>query len=59
MSYWRESFSNPDKKWIGGEAGIRTRGKVLSLRRFSKPLVSATHPPLQAEFLIFFNLKSE
>ena len=36
-------------KAFGGEAGIRTRGTVLPVRRFSKPLVSATHPPLQAE----------
>ena len=30
-----------------GEDEIRTRGKDCSLRRFSKPVVSATHPPLQ------------
>jgi hypothetical protein len=35
-----------------GEGGIRTRGTVLTVRRFSKPLVSATHPPLQAEKFI-------
>jgi hypothetical protein len=32
---------------IGGDGEIRTRGKVCTLRRFSKPLVSATHPRLQ------------
>ena len=32
----------------GGDAGIRTRGSPLRLRRFSKPLVSATHPRLRA-----------
>ncbi len=31
-----------------GEDGIRTRGKVLPLHRFSKPALSATQPPLQA-----------
>src|SRR5262245_55319073 len=30
-----------------GEGGIRTRGRVLSLHRFSKPALSATQPPLQ------------
>ena len=30
----------------GGEDEIRTRGRDCSLRRFSKPVVSATHPPL-------------
>lgn len=32
---------------FGGDGGIRTLGKELSLRRFSKPLVSATHPRLR------------
>ena len=31
----------------GGEGGIRTPGRPLSLRRFSKPLLSTTQPPLQ------------
>jgi hypothetical protein len=31
----------------GGDGGIRTLGKDVSLRRFSKPLVSATHPRLR------------
>ena len=31
---------------LGGEDEIRTRGRDCSLRRFSKPVVSATHPPL-------------
>ena len=30
-----------------GEDEIRTRGTELPVRRFSKPVVSATHPPLQ------------
>ncbi len=30
----------------GGENEIRTRGRDCSLRRFSKPVVSATHPSL-------------
>ena len=30
----------------GGDGEIRTRGSDYSLRRFSKPLVSATHPRL-------------
>lgn len=33
-----------------GEDEIRTRGSDCSLRRFSKPVVSATHPPLRALF---------
>src|SRR4051812_5941846 len=32
---------------FGGDGGIRTLGRKLSLRRFSKPLVSATHPRLR------------
>src|SRR3954470_23922780 len=31
----------------GGDGGIRTLGRKLSLRRFSKPLVSTTHPRLR------------
>ncbi len=31
----------------GGDGGIRTLGTVFTVRRFSKPLVSATHPRLQ------------
>ena len=31
---------------LGGENEIRTRGRDCSLRRFSKPVVSATHPSL-------------
>ena len=31
----------------GGDAGIRTRGTLFRVRRFSKPLVSATHPRLR------------
>ena len=31
----------------GGDGGIRTLGSPLRLRRFSKPLVSATHPRLR------------
>lgn len=49
-------FFNPNyskKKWFfvqSGERGIRTPGTVLSVRRFSKPVVSATHPSLQYSF---------
>ena len=32
--------------FVGGDGGIRTLGTELSVRRFSKPLVSATHPRL-------------
>ena len=32
----------------GGEGGIRTRGTLCKVRRFSKPVVSATHPLHQA-----------
>ena len=31
----------------GGDGGIRTLGTDVSVRRFSKPLVSATHPRLR------------
>jgi hypothetical protein len=31
----------------GGEGGIRTLGRVLPLRRFSKPVPSASRPPLR------------
>src|SRR4051812_10307417 len=30
----------------GGEGGIRTPGRSFPLRRFSKPLLSTTQPPL-------------
>ncbi len=30
-----------------GERGIRTPGTPFEVRRFSKPVVSATHPPHQ------------
>jgi hypothetical protein len=33
--------------FCGGDGGIRTLGTELSVRRFSKPLVSATHPRLR------------
>ena len=32
---------------IGGDGEIRTLGTDVSVRRFSKPLVSATHPRLR------------
>ena len=34
-------------RYFGGDGGIRTLGAELSARRFSKPLVSATHPRLR------------
>ena len=34
---------------INGEGGIRTRGKVLPLRRFSKAVLSTTQPPLRQQ----------
>ena len=36
-----------DRKKIGGDGGIRTLGAAFTARRFSKPLVSATHPRLR------------
>ena len=33
----------------GGEGGIRTPGTGYPVRRFSKPLPSATQPPLRVE----------
>lgn len=38
---------NKIRKGYGGDGGIRTLGAEFSARRFSKPLVSATHPRLQ------------
>ena len=35
------------RKESGGDGEIRTLGTELSVRRFSKPLVSATHPRLR------------
>src|SRR5262245_56472869 len=32
---------------VSGEGGIRTRGTVLPVRRFSKPVLSTTQPPLR------------
>ena len=51
---WSKAFSgfmfflpwNQGKK-NGGERGIRTLGKIWLLRRFSKPLLSATQPSLR------------
>ncbi len=37
----------------GGENEIRTRGTGCPVRRFSKPVVSATHPSLRAAFREF------
>ena len=42
----RSGRGRPDSD-IGGDGEIRTRGSDYSLRRFSKPLVSATHPRLR------------
>src|ERR1019366_6370394 len=36
-----------DAFWDGGEGGIRTPGRSFPLRRFSKPLLSTTQPPLR------------
>lgn len=35
----------------GGEGGIRTPGRLLHLRRFSKALLSTTQPPLRSSSL--------
>ena len=40
------SYLQGFEKYFGGEDEIRTRGQDCSRRRFSKPVVSATHPPL-------------
>jgi hypothetical protein len=41
-----EGESNSENNLSGGEAGIRTLGRVLkTLQRFSKPPLSATQPP--------------
>ncbi len=38
---------------LGGENEIRTRGTGCPVRRFSKPVVSATHPSLRAHSRTF------
>ena len=45
-------FSSPGHRSVrlrrtGGEGGIRTPGRLLHLRRFSKALLSTTQPPLR------------
>ena len=45
-------------KKCGGEGGIRTRGTPFEVRRFSKPVVSATHPPHRAGFANCFSFKA-
>ena len=40
--------ADPVGQAVGGDGGIRTLGAEFSARRFSKPLVSATHPRLRA-----------
>ena len=35
----------PNSMFFRGEGGIRTLVTTFEVRRFSKPLVSATHPP--------------
>ena len=39
-------------KSSSGEGGIRTRGTVLPVRRFSKAVLSTTQPPLRREYPI-------
>src|ERR1039457_1975081 len=36
----------------GGEGGIRTPGRSFPLRRFSKPLLSTTQPPLREMHMV-------
>lgn len=40
---------------IGGESGIRTRGTVLPVRRFSKPFLSATQASLRIGMIWEYN----
>ena len=44
----------------GGESGIRTRGTLWHVRRFSKPLLSTTQPSLRSKSgsFRFFGLRS-
>ena len=41
----RKTLGKPG--FLSGEGGIRTRGTMLLVRRFSKPVLSATQPPLR------------
>src|ERR1035438_8634233 len=43
----RQMGTRDDTFWNGGEGGIRTPGRSFPLRRFSKPLLSTTQPPLR------------
>lgn len=45
----RDSFQKPRSSGLSGEDEIRTRGTGYPVRRFSKPVVSATHPPLRKQ----------
>ena len=54
VQIWVYIQQKPDKQAYCGEDEIRTRGRDCSLRRFSKPVVSATHPPLLESGLSLF-----
>ena len=42
-------FEKSRSSGFSGEDEIRTRGTGYPVRRFSKPVVSATHPPLRKQ----------
>jgi hypothetical protein len=44
--------ADPSGVKTGGEGGIRTPGRLLHLRRFSKALLSTTQPPLRNRKLL-------
>ncbi len=46
LAFLRAALDVSERK-IGGDGGIRTLGAAFTARRFSKPLVSATHPRLR------------
>src|ERR1035441_5380669 len=46
-SHWRQWNEIEVVRRYGGEGGIRTPGRSFPLRRFSKPLLSTTQPPLR------------
>src|SRR5664279_1356425 len=51
-SHWRQWNEVEVVRRYGGEGGIRTPGRSFPLRRFSKPLLSTTQPPLREMHMV-------
>src|ERR1039458_8289680 len=50
--HWRQWNEVEVVRRYGGEGGIRTPGRSFPLRRFSKPLLSTTQPPLREMHMV-------